>query len=219
MDPKHLVSSAALALLAGFVDGFAFVMLGGFFVSFMSGNTTQASAELTGGAWGAAGYAGLLVVAFVAGGVTGTGVSIRARSRGVMTLVALTLLAAAVLAGIGHVLAAGPVLAAAMGATNAVHSRDGAAPFGITYMTGQLMKLAENIVAAFRGGDRRAWMRHLALWIAIAVGAVGGAAAARLVGPVALWLPAAAAGAAAITLFLRRRRPSSAAVAPHRSDA
>lgn len=219
MDPKHLVSSAALALLAGFVDGFAFVMLGGFFVSFMSGNTTQASAELTGGAWGAAAYAGLLVAAFVVGGVTGTAVSIRARSRGVMTLVAAMLLAAAALAGLGVVLAAGPVLAAAMGATNAVHSRDGAAPFGITYMTGQLMKLAENIVAAFRGGDRRAWMRHLALWTAIAIGAVGGAAAARLVGPVALWLPAAAAGAAAITLFLRRRRPSSAAVAPHRSDA
>ncbi|MDR6199421.1 uncharacterized membrane protein YoaK (UPF0700 family) [Microbacterium sp. SORGH_AS428] len=219
MDPKHLVSSAALALLAGFVDGFAFVMLGGFFVSFMSGNTTQASAELTGGAWGAAAYAGLLVAAFVVGGVTGTAVSIRARSRGVMTLVAAMLLAAAALAGLGVVLAAGPVLAAAMGATNAVHSRDGAAPFGITYMTGQLMKLAENIVAAFRGGDRRAWMRHLALWLAIAIGAVGGAAAARLVGPVALWLPAAAAGATAITLFLRRRRPSSAAVAPHRSDA
>ena len=119
MDPKHLVSSAALALLAGFVDGFAFVMLGGFFVSFMSGNTTQASAELTGGAWGAAGYAGLLVAAFVAGGVTGTAVSIRARSRGVMTLVALMLLVAAVLAGAGHAMAAGPVLAAAMGATNA----------------------------------------------------------------------------------------------------
>ncbi|MDY0830030.1 DUF1275 family protein [Microbacterium sp. BG28] len=207
MDPKHLVSSAALALLAGFVDGFAFVMLGGFFVSFMSGNTTQASAELTGGAWGAAGYAGLLVAAFVAGGVTGTAVSIRARARGVMTLVALTLLGAAALAGIGVVLAAGPVLAAAMGATNAVHSRNGTAPFGITYMTGQLMKLAENIVAAFRGGDRRAWMRHLALWIAIALGAIGGAAAARLVGPAALWLPAVAAAATAATLILRRRTP------------
>jgi len=210
VDPKHLVSSAALALLAGFVDGFAFVMLGGFFVSFMSGNTTQASAELTGGAWGGAGYAGLLVAAFVAGGVTGTAVSIRAKARGVMTLVALTLLGAATLAGVGAVLAAGPVLAAAMGATNAVHSRNGAAPFGITYMTGQLMKLAENIVAAFRGGDRRAWMRHLALWLAIAIGAIAGAAAARLVGPAALWLPALAAAATAAVLILRRSaRPAT----------
>lgn len=210
VDPKHLGASTALALLAGYVDGFAFVTLGGFFVSFMSGNTTQASAELTGAHWGAAAYAGLLVLSFVAGGASGTALSIRTGSRGVMSLVAAALLVAAGITAAGWPQLAGPVLAAAMGATNAVFSRDGAAPFGITYMTGQLMKLAEAIVAAFRGGDRRAWRGHLALWLAIALGAIGGAAAARLVGPVALWLPAVAAAATAGALMLRRRSPSAA---------
>ncbi|GAB3152232.1 hypothetical protein GCM10027058_19840 [Microbacterium neimengense] len=209
MDPKHLGASTALALLAGYVDGFAFVTLGGFFVSFMSGNTTQASAELTGGHWGAAGYAGLLVLSFVVGGASGTALSIRTGSRGVMTLVAAALLIAAAITAAGWPGIAGPVLAAAMGATNAVFSHDGAAPFGITYMTGQLMKLAEAIVAAFRGGDRRTWRRHLALWLAIAIGAIGGAAAARLVGAVALWLPAVAATATAAVLILYRRAPSA----------
>lgn len=211
MDPKHLGASTALALLAGYVDGFAFVTLGGFFVSFMSGNTTQASAELTGSNWGAAGYAGLLVLSFVAGGVSGTALSIRTGGRGVMSLVASVLLVAATITATGWPVIAGPLLAAAMGATNAVFSRNGAAPFGITYMTGQLMKLAEAIVAAFRGGDRRAWRGHLALWLAIAIGAIAGAAAARIVGPIALWLPAAAAGVTAVTLVLRRTPDSSAA--------
>lgn len=211
MDPKHLGASTALALLAGYVDGFAFVTLGGFFVSFMSGNTTQASAELTGGHWGAAGYAGLLVLSFVAGGVSGTALSIKTGGRGVMSLVAAALLLAAALTAAGLPVIAGPALAGAMGATNAVFSRNGAAPFGITYMTGQLMKLAEAIVAAFRGGDRRAWRGHLALWLAIAIGAIAGAAAARAVGPVALWLPALAAAATAAALILRRALASSPA--------
>jgi len=37
----RLAIAVALAILAGYIDGIAFVYLGGYFVSFMSGNTTQ----------------------------------------------------------------------------------------------------------------------------------------------------------------------------------
>ena len=42
--------SVALALLAGFIDAIDFVLSGGLFVSFMSGNSTQSGVEFITGA-------------------------------------------------------------------------------------------------------------------------------------------------------------------------
>jgi len=40
-DRPLIAAAVALAALAGFVDALGFLGLGGFFVSFMSGNTTR----------------------------------------------------------------------------------------------------------------------------------------------------------------------------------
>lgn len=199
---------AGLSTLAGFVDGAGFVMLGGYFVSFMSGNTTQAAAELTGGSFGAAAFAALLVVAFVAGAIAGTATAVRWGACGVLTLMTGGLALAAVCAVLTSAPPAGVVLAASMGAANTVFSRDGAAPLGLTYMTGQLMKLAEGIVAALRGNGNAGWTQPLLLWTGIAAGAVLGAAATRAVGAPALAIPAGATLVVTVVAWMRRARSS-----------
>jgi uncharacterized membrane protein YoaK (UPF0700 family) len=203
----RLAASVALSTVAGFVDGAAFVLLGGYFVSFMSGNTTQSAADLTDGVFGAAAYGALLVLAFVVGAVAGTATAVRWGARGVLILVAGTLAVAACGVLLTSPLPWGMVLAAGMGAMNTVFSHTGSAPLGLTYMTGQLMKLAEGIVAALRGRGNAGWVRPLLLWLGIAVGAVLGAAAARAFGAPALAIPTVAMVAAAVLAAIRRPRP------------
>ncbi|MEV7694004.1 DUF1275 family protein [Microbacterium sp. NPDC089189] len=203
---RRYVAGLSLALMAGFVDGFGFVFLGGYFVSFMSGNTTQAGAELVQGSFGSAAFCAALIVCFVAGSAAGTATAltgVRPAGR-VLALVAAALVIAALFAGAEALLPTGAALAFGMGAVNTVFSRDGVAAGGITYMTGALMKVGEGIVAALRGRDRTGWLRYLGMWAAIAAGAILGAAAMRL-GTTALWAPAAATLIAAIVVLTRRR--------------
>lgn len=49
--PVRLLSGLVLTAIAGFIDALAFIELGGYFASFMSGNTTQLGLAmgLTGG--------------------------------------------------------------------------------------------------------------------------------------------------------------------------
>ena len=46
-----------------------------------------------------------------------------------------------------------------------------------TYMTGNLVKLGQGIVAAFQGGGRLAWLPFLLLWLGLVAGAVCGVVA------------------------------------------
>src|SRR5579875_1890042 len=87
------VLAAGLSALAGFVDATGFVSLGGFFVSFMSGNTTRLAVGLARGT-GAASLAAGLIVAFVVGVMAGTLLRRRmkhARAAWVLALVAILL--------------------------------------------------------------------------------------------------------------------------------
>lgn len=198
-----LAAAAGLSALAGYVDGIAFVFLGGYFVSFMSGNTTQGSVELVrGGSWW---LAFVLVVAFVAGVVGGSllGRMPARRESAVLGLVAALLLVGALLATAGYSAAAGAALAAAMGAVNTVFIADGQA-VGLTYMTGALVKVGQELVAAFRGGSRWGWAPHLVLWVAIAGGAVLGAAVYSGLGIHSLWLAVAGAAIGAVVAWRRR---------------
>ena len=66
--------------MAGYVDAVGFLLTGGFFVSFMSGNSTRLAVGLAEGA----GYAGLafaLIAAFVAGVSTGAFLGRKAGAR------------------------------------------------------------------------------------------------------------------------------------------
>ncbi|GIT81686.1 hypothetical protein LLS1_33550 [Leifsonia sp. LS1] len=196
LSRRNFAAAAVLSGFAGFVDGFGFSYLGGFFVSFMSGNTTRLSVDLVHGAWPAFALCGLLVVCFVGGAMAGTVLgAARHGSTRVLVLIALALAAAAAVASAAALSGTadlrpivGALLAVGMGAANTVFSRGGEVSFGITYMTGALVKVGQGLVAAWRGGHRTGWVRHLVLWAAIATGAFLGAGAFVLASSYALWV-------------------------------
>jgi len=96
-----LVLAACLAGLAGYVDGLGFIKLGGFFVSFMSGNSTRLAVGIASNT-AAATLAGGLVAAFVLGVILATFVATSARARrkpAVRALISSLLAGAALLDG------------------------------------------------------------------------------------------------------------------------
>ena len=172
------VLAAGLAMLAGYVDAIGFLRLGGLFVSFMSGNSTQLGVAIAGNANGVAVAAGLLAC-FVLGVVLGARVALaagRRRKPAVLALVTL-LLALATLVGTmtAAPMAALFLLALAMGAENNVFQRGGEVSVGVTYMTGTLVKLGQNLAVASAGGPRWRWLPYLLLWAGLVAGAVTGA--------------------------------------------
>jgi uncharacterized membrane protein YoaK (UPF0700 family) len=76
-----------------------------------------------------------------------------------------------------------------MGAMNTL-VRSGQGAMAVTYMTGNLVKLGQTIVAAFQGGSRWAWLPSLLLWLGLVAGVLSGAVAYGEMGLVALCLPA-----------------------------
>lgn len=190
--------------LAGFVDAIAFIALGGFFVSFMSGNTTRLAVDLASGTTAAAAAAGLIAT-FVAGVVAGSLVGRLAGPRrrpAVFALVAVLLAAAAGLSGAGATLAAAIAMALAMGAENAVFETDDEVRIGLTYMTGTLVKLGQRVTGAVMGGDPLGWLPYLLLWLGLAAGGFAGALTFAWIGADGLWL---AAGFAVVLVFAAAR--------------
>ncbi|TFI59714.1 DUF1275 domain-containing protein [Sphingomonas parva] len=187
-----------LSALAGFVDAVAFLELGGFFVSFMSGNSTRLAVGIAGDSPAAATAAGLIgafVLGVTAGALVGAAGG-RRRAASVLLFVA-ALLGLAAASGLGGAaFAAALLLAAAMGAENAVFEKEGEVRIGLTYMTGTLVKLGQRIAATLRGADATGWGSFLLLWAGFVGGAVLGALARPALG-LAVSL-AAAAGAAGL---------------------
>ncbi|HEY4162646.1 MAG TPA: DUF1275 family protein, partial [Dongiaceae bacterium] len=136
--------AVALSALAGYTDALGFLSLGGFFVSFMSGNSTRLAVGLAEGS-SAAAIAGSLIVLFVLGVVLGslTGEFFGRRHRAIPILVALLLFAAAASHTLGIDRAALAAMVLAMGAENTLFERDGEVSIGVTYMTGTLVKLGQ----------------------------------------------------------------------------
>ncbi len=203
-----LLLAASLACLAGFVDAVGFLKLGGFFVSFMSGNSTRFGVGAALGdlaiVWTAGGLILLFVIGVIAGVLLGRE-GWRWRRVAVLSLVALLLAAAALLSGMGS--SAAPAFAAlGMGAINAVFQRDGDIGIGVTYLTGALVKMGQRIAAAIRGGPAWDFAPYLMLWVSLTAGAVLGAVCYGRFGGVALWFPAGASAAIAAMLALRDRR-------------
>ena len=98
-DRRTQALAVCLSALAGFVDAVAFINLGGFFVSFMSGNSTRLGVGLAQSAANA-GVAFGLIATFVAGVVLGSLLGRRAGARRrlvVLAAVAVLLAIAAVL--------------------------------------------------------------------------------------------------------------------------
>lgn len=192
--------AAGLSALAGFVDATGFLKLGGFFVSFMSGNTTRFAVGLAQDKNSAV-IAGGLIGAFVLGVVIATLAGRFAGKRRPAIILALVATFLAIAAGFGEagftVVAVMPMVLA-MGAENAVFAHEGDVHIGLTYMTGTLVKLGQHIASAFLGGNRFAWWPYFLLWAGLAGGATIGALLYPYLGLNNLWF---AAGIAALFAF------------------
>ncbi|KAB7646151.1 YoaK family protein [Polymorphobacter fuscus] len=195
IDRRNQFLATGLAGLAGFVDGTGFLATGGFFLSFMTGNSTRLGVGLAGNG-GDAVIAASLILAFVVGVMTGT---LTGRAAGtwhrpaVLLLLATILASAAALAGNGWPWPAFVATAFAMGAENTVFEADGEVRISLTYMTGNLVKTGQRLANMLIGGAGWAWLPYLALWAAMVGGAVAGAAVWPALGLAGLWVAAAVA--------------------------
>lgn len=194
-DPARQGLALGLAALAGLVDATGFVVAGGYFTSFMSGNTTRMGVELVHSP--ALALAPLWLIGAFLAGVTG-GALVGRRFAGRHKRVLLGLVALLLSGGAG-LLAAGlavPFLglaAMAMGLANNVFVRDGEVTVGVTYMTGALVRFGQGIAARLAGAPLESTRGYGFLWSALALGAATGGGLC-LIAP--LWAAALAALAA-----------------------
>ena len=195
LDRQNQRLATGLAALAGFVDATGFIATGGFFLSFMSGNSTRFGVGVM-TISGHAALAAMLILLFVLGVITGSLVG-RAAARwhrpAVLSLLAGALALAAALASLGQLQAAFLLTAFAMGAENTVFEADGEVRISLTYMTGNLVKIGQRLAGALLGRSRWAFVPFLALWLAMVGGAISGAALWPLLGLGGLWVASATA--------------------------
>ena len=203
-NPPVIALAAAFSAVAGYVDAIGYLLTGGFFVSFMSGNTTRLAIGVA-AATSAAGFGAALIALFVGGVILGTltGRWFPARRHSaILLLVTLLLAAAAASHALGRNWVVVMPMVLAMGAENTVFAEDGEVRIGLTYMTGTLVKVGKRIAAALLGGDRFGWLPYFALWLGLLAGAVLGALLFERVGADALW---GAVGAMTILTTLAAR--------------
>ena len=203
-NPPVIALAAAFSAVAGYVDAIGYLLTGGFFVSFMSGNTTRLAIGVA-AATSAAGFAAALIALFVGGVVLGTLTGRwhpARRHSAILLLVTLLLAAAAALHAPGRHWVVVVPMVLAMGAENTVFAEDGEVRIGLTYMTGTLVKVGKRLAAALLGGDRFGWLPYVALWLGLLAGAVLGALLFERVGAAALW---GAVGAMTILTTLAAR--------------
>ena len=208
-DRPLIAVAVCLAALAGFVDALGFLSLGGFFVSFMSGNTTHLGVAVGMGAAPAAQRAAMLILTFVLGVMGGTLIAYAVpqwRKPAVLATVTLLLGIASLCHGQQLDAAALFLTAAAMGAENGTFQRDGEVSIGLTYMTGTLVRFAQRAALALVGGERWAWLPHLMLWLGFLAGVMAGTRTYRLIGLDALWVATSAAAILTIAMGMIMRR-------------
>lgn len=189
-DIRAKALATALSALAGYVDAIGFITLGGFFVSFMSGNSTRLGIGIVRHSPDAAVAAGLIatfVVGVILGSLIGR-IGGTHRRPAVLAVVALLLGLAASVDASGFGVTAIVAMVLAMGAENAMFEADGEVHIGLTYMTGTLVKIGQRVATAFLGGDQLAWVPYLALWIGLIAGPCAGATLYTLLGMHALWI-------------------------------
>jgi uncharacterized membrane protein YoaK (UPF0700 family) len=206
-DRKVRMIAVTMAALAGFVDAIGFLASGGFFVSFMSGNSTRLGVGLA-DYMSAASTAASLIAAFVSGVVIAALVkkrlSPRFRQSGVMAISATGLTIASAITPLAPPIASCLAIALAMGAINLLFEEDGDVRIGLTYMTGTLVKLGHHMANALTGGQRWTWLSFLALWLGLAGGALIGAVTFRQLGLAATWVAAIAGWIMCVALAMRR---------------
>ncbi|QDH33460.1 DUF1275 family protein [Porphyrobacter sp. YT40] len=191
-DPARQRLALGLAALAGVVDATGFVVAGGYFTYFMSGNTTRMGVELAERPALALAPLGL-IACFLAGVIAGALIGRRVEARRKPVLlggVALLLASGAALLAAGWPLPFLALSALAMGLANNVFTKAGEVTVGVTYMTGALVRFGQGIAARLAGRPLESTRGYGWLWSALAAGAAAG-------GALALHRPLAGAMAAA----------------------
>lgn len=211
LDRNARILAVSFAAMAGMVDAIGFLASGGFFLSFMSGNSTRFSVGLV----EAAPYVGMvaaLLLSFVGGVIAGSLIGRRqvlsatTRQAYILIIISLLLFAAPFIAGMGFLLVGLCASAFCMGLENTLFEREGSVSFGLTYMTGALVKIGQGLATGISGGARFEWLPYLMLWLGLVTGAAVGALMFRSFGLNSLWLPAGFAGVFAFVLLAQRKR-------------
>lgn len=192
------IAGLLLTASAGFVDVIAFLQLGGFFASFMSGNTTQLGISLVGYpnltgqvmVW----FPAALIILFFAGAFLGTlMMSIFSHNGNIFVLCGVLLLIAMVITleqTAMVYLQPTLLLAAAMGMQNASLQQRGTAKLGATYVTGTLFNCAADLARSITGEvPKGRWLEHFYIWLALMLGAISGGFADWWLGLMALSIP------------------------------
>lgn len=212
--PSQLTFGLLLTGLAGYIDAIGFIQLTGLYTSFMSGNTTQMGVSISHGAVDGIVKPAVLIATFLLGSTIASGLSIVTPAPWKTTIV-LTYEAILVFGAFALGLQLPDLglvsffLALAMGAQNAVLGSVQGFRAGTTFITGALFSLGQKIAAAFtRTGPPLGWIGDAAVWLALLIGAIGGAAVYSAIGIFALIFPAGltACLAALAALFARTHR-------------
>jgi uncharacterized membrane protein YoaK (UPF0700 family) len=211
LDRNARFLAVSFAAMAGMVDAIGFLASGGFFLSFMSGNSTRLSVGLM----DAAPYVrmvALLLISFVTGVVAGSLIGRNnplahtRRQAIILIIISLLLFAAPLIAGFGFLLIGLCFAAFCMGLENTLFEREGSVSFGLTYMTGALVKIGQGLATMISGGPRLDWVPYLLLWLGLISGAAVGALMFGIFGYHSLWLPSAYAGILALVSLAPRNR-------------
>jgi uncharacterized membrane protein YoaK (UPF0700 family) len=206
LETRARLFACLLSGLAGFVDAIGFIQSGGFFVSFMSGNSTRLGVGIAESAMSAL-VAALIILCFLCGVIGGTllGTRFEKRRAPAVLLAIAGLLGIAALIDLhrpsGYAIA---LLAIAMGAENAVFERGGQVRIGVTYMTGSLVRVGNGIASVILGRDGNGWAGYLLLWLGFVGGAVLGALSYGSGNSATLWAASGSAlmlAAASLKLF------------------
>jgi len=196
-DPPRRRMAIGIALLAGFVDAAGFLQVDGYYVSFMTGNTTLLALDVASGARRVL-VPALLIVGFILGVALGTWLGDMresGRKRRVLSAVLALLVAAALARSLELQAPSLACLVLAMGALNTALSGNRRNPVGLTYMTGALVRVGQAIGDRISGTRPSGWSPFMLLWAALLAGAVLGAIAALQAPAAALWFGVAYAAA------------------------
>jgi uncharacterized membrane protein YoaK (UPF0700 family) len=193
---RGLLLAGVLAALAGMVDAIGYLHLGGLFVSFMSGNSTQLAASLGQRDLAEASAIAELIVLFVLGAAAGQIVAGFTGNRHMSWV----LVGVAVLLAIAGVLATTPEpMVLAMGALNAAMHRTGNIPVSLTFVTGVLVRFGQGIGDFLTGRSTGwNWLAQATPWVGLIAGATIGSALFAEIGELVIWLPVALAGLLAV---------------------
>ena len=196
--------AALLALIAGYVDAYAFVKYR-LYVSFMSGNTTQTGSQAGQAMFVEAGHSLFPIPCFVIGVFVGTVLAhsnLRHPLRVILGVVA-TMLAMGIAAGLslslpGWVSVA--LLSLAMGTMSTTITRVGDQAVSVSYVTGSLTNMMQHVALAVRNvplprpqgsWDTHGWRARVlaSVWTAFFTGAVLAGVALPRFGAWTLLLP------------------------------